>query len=194
MLINDEEMNKRLNNPLNLLNRMKSGLSSNKQAAMNLFVPSSEKKEKKEESTPASVVVQTEKDRVEVAFVNPFPKVQETHLVPSSKVTTPLPVDSPSSDEILDDGDAKIKLALAHDSALDLLTDSISSLKKRVNDGEIKASSLPSVIKSASSVISDIRKERLEREKGNRDIEVHHHFYCPEQKKITEYEVIDVAS
>lgn len=178
MLINESEVEKRLNNPLNLLNRMKSGLTSQvKKDAMSLFVKKEEKEEKEE--------------RPDFEFNKVSPEVISTNT--PAKVTTPLPSSSPSSDDLIDDNDSKIKLAIAHDSALDLLTNSLNSLNLKVRDNEIKASSMPSIISSASRVITDIRKERLEREKGKESENVHYHFYCPIQKSISDYEVIEVA-
>lgn len=171
MLIDETEVEKRLNNPLNLMNRMRDGLSPAKKEAMSLFV----NKGKKEE------------ERVEVSFS----RSSSNLAVVPPKITTPLPDDSFSSSEI-NDSDAKIKLAIAHDSALDLLTNSINSLKNKLGNNEIKASSIPSIITSASRVITDIRKERLERDKNKGSENVHYHFYCPTQRSISEYEVVEV--
>jgi len=179
MLIDEKEVEKRLNNPLNLLNRMREGLTSPKKDAMSLFVPNGSR----------------EKERVEVSFSREIPKeIPNLPQVVPSKVTSPLPSDSSFSSLDVNDADAKIKLALAHDSALDLLTGSISYLKKKVDKEEIKVSSIPSIISSASRVITDIRKERLERDKNKGNENIHYHFYCPTQRKIGDYEVIDVES
>lgn len=183
MLINNDEMEKRLNNPLNLLNRVKSGTLGSgavKKEALSLFT--------KGKSVAVPV---TETERVEVSFARSNSSTPSN--LPARKETIPLPADSPSVSVLIDDADAKIKLSQAHDNALELLTSSINSLKKKVEEGEVKASSIPSIITSASRVITDIRKERLEREKANEGQNVHYHFYCPEQKKISEFEIIDVA-
>jgi len=192
MLIDQDEVNKRLNNPLNLMNRMREGISPLKRNGMALFMPSNEVKKEKERNS----------DPVKTTF-NPFEK-KETALVPATK-TTPLSIVSQqtrseslssttvTTNDVIDDSDSKIKLALAHDNALDLLTASIGKLKGKIDNDEIKASSIPSVIASASKVITEIRKERLEREKNSgKDANVHYHFYCPEPKKIEEYDVIEV--
>lgn len=184
MLINNDEVERRLNNPLNLLNRVKVGLSAPKKDAMSLFVPNGGNKE-----TVTKVV---ESERIEVSF-NPFPKNNAPTSFPvvPPKITSPLPEDF-SADHV-NDSDAKIKLAVAHDDALDLLTASIASLKRKVDDNEIKASSIPSIITSASRVITDIRKERLEREKDRGNENIHFHFYCPTQKTLEQYETIEVT-
>lgn len=158
MLINEEEIKKRLNNPLNLINRMKEGLIPPvKKNAMDLFV--------KREGVVSVVEV---KGRVETE--------KET----------------PTSDDIIDDIDSKVKLATAHDRALDLLNCSLEKLHSKVENDEVKASSIPSIVASASKVITDIRKERVEREKNKGNENIHYHVYCPVQKSISDYEIIDV--
>lgn len=172
MLIKEEESDKRLNNPLNLINRLKSGMSpiaKKGNNAMSLFKPQG----------------------VDPSLISP------SLVTPIYPPITPLVIDSTedkpvSSDDLLDDADSKIKLALAHDDALGLLTASIASLKGKVEANEVKASSLPAIIGSASKVVSEIRRERLEREKTNKGQDVHLHFYCPTQRKVDDYQVIDV--
>ena len=94
-------------------------------------------------------------------------------------------------DEILTDSDSQIKLGLAHDKALDLLTRSVDALASKPDD--VKADKLPSTILAASKVVDAIRRERSESVKNNRDRDVHYHFYTPQQKKIADFEVIDVG-
>lgn len=183
MLINNEEVERRLSNPSNLMNRLRSGSlgSGKKNSAMSLFVPSGIKKEQ---------------ERVEVSFVrseskptfeNPFKKVPQEETAASETST------SFSASDIIPDLDSQVSLARAHDSAIELLQVSITKLKDKVEGNEIKVSSIPSVINSAGKIIEIVRKEKLEREKNNKDINVHHHFYCPEQKSIETYEVIEVT-
>ena len=165
-------MESRLNNPNNLMNRLRNGLTApvKKTQAMDLFIKREDSSSVNNSVNPASI-----------------PSVQ----IPA---TIPLPEESSSFvDDHIDDADAKIKLGAAHNDALDLLSASIASLKGKVTAGEVHAKSLPAVIASASRVVSDIRKERLEREKNNKTENVHYHFYTPTQKKIEEYEIIDVA-
>ena len=103
----------------------------------------------------------------------------------------PLPSATPLLDEILTDSDSQIKLGLAHDKALDLLTRSVDALASKLDD--VKADKLPSTILAASKVVDAIRRERSESVKNNRDRDVHYHFYTPQQKKIADFEVIDVG-
>jgi len=181
MLIQEEEVLKRLNNPLNLMNRMRGGLSAPKKEAMDLFTRSKEViilesiPEGVSETTAVSVI----------PFSNPFPK-------PPTPTKTPFEVDVKTED-LIDDSDSKIKLALAHDTALGLLTNGLSRLAKGVESGQIEDKKIPHILATTSKIITDIRKERLEREKNNKgDRNIHYHFYCPEQRKLETYEVIDV--
>ena len=121
------------------------------------------------------------KKEIEVSF-NPF---QKPPTLPESESKTPL------LDEILTDSDSQIKLGLAHDKALDLLTRSVDALASKLDD--VKADKLPSTILAASKVVDAIRRERSESVKNNRDRDVHYHFYTPQQKKIADFEVIDVG-
>lgn len=127
-----------------------------------------------------AIFTNKEKERVEVSFNEP-----------KAKEIIPLPE---FSSEGINDSDTKIKLALAHDNALDLLTKSINYLRTRLDSNDVKVSAVPGIMISSNKVISDIRKERLEREKARTGENIHYHFYCPNQRKIDEYEVIDVSS
>ena len=184
MLIDENEASKRLNNPLNLINRMKSGMLSNnkKNDAMSLFVKVKEE----------SVVLPS--DRVEIhSFSSPLSPIQRSLpvVIPATNETTE---SSPSSDDLIKDSESRIKLAVVEGSAIDLLTTSLVALKRKVDSGDIKTSSIPSVISASSKVITEIRKERLEREKNKSETEsVHYHFYCPEPRKIETYDVIEVG-
>jgi hypothetical protein len=152
MIINNEDAVKRLNSPLNLINRLAATKSNAKaKAAMAIFIP---------------------------------PKKQPEAAKLNDKS------DAPTLDKILENNEAQINLGLAHDSALKLLTNSISRLSSNLE--EVKADKLPAAIMSASKVVESIRRERAEALKSNRDREVHYHFYTPEQKQITDYEVIEV--
>ena len=50
------------------------------------------------------------------------------------------------------------------------------------------------MISAASKTVESIRRERNENAKQGKDREVHYHFYTPEQKKVSDYEVIDVTA
>lgn len=181
MLIDQEECEKRLNNPLNLMNKMRNGFNVGKKNAMDLFVRSKE-----------AVEVEIEKKSV-IPFKNPF---QQSSLVVSSIPSIPSisTTENPKAEDLIDDSDSKIKLALAHDSALELLTTGLERLNNGMKSGNIEEKKIPAILTATSKIITDIRKERLEREKNNKgDANVHYHFYCPEQRKIDTYEVIEVT-
>lgn len=153
MIINDNDAIARLNNPMNLMNKLKT-LSSKKNSAMSLFIPP--KRDCGSEGNKNNNVEQS-----------------ETTL-----------------DTILKDNESQIKLGLAHDSALKLLNDSVALLSAKLDD--VKADKLPSVISSASKVVEGIRKERILARVGDKEREVHYHFYTPKQNVIADYEVIEV--
>lgn len=157
------------------MNRMRGGLNLPKREAMDLFTRSKD------------IIIEDRKETsvsVQVPFINPFPKVP---------VPTKTPIDIIKTEDLIDDSDSKIKLALAHDTALSLLTTGLGRLKNGMDNGNIEDKKIPHILATTSKIITDIRKERLEREKNNKgDQNVHYHFYCPEQKKLEQYEVIDV--
>lgn len=183
MLIEDEAALQRLNSPMNLINRLRreSGNGNKRKSAMSLFgVGRQEEKIEKE---------------VKTSF-NPFQDKSSQPQSPSPSALIPqtLPQSSSSQttlDNILENHDSQIKLGLAHDNALALLNDSVKALSNKLD--EVRADRLPAVISAASKTVESIRKERAEANKNNKDREVHYHFYTPEQKSISEYEVIDVA-
>ncbi|MGI0021245.1 MAG: hypothetical protein ACRD9Q_00140 [Nitrososphaeraceae archaeon] len=187
MLIRENDIERRLNNPLNLINQMKSGLSNTRKNAMSLFIPPS-----------------VDNDVNSIKVINPYKKTEEktpdfagTSQTPAQQSSDSLKESiqestNPTSEDLIGDVDSRINLATAHDNAIKLLNDSITHLNDNI--GSVKKDKLPSVIAAASKVITEIRKERLERDKNNKDINVHHHFYCPEPRKIESYEVIEVES
>src|SRR5437867_8277770 len=114
MIINDKEAAARLSSPLNLINQLNKNGSSRKNA-MDLFVRSKQQDTTigvDKESTRVEQVVPEAKEIAVIPSFNPFQKVPE----PLVESKTPL------LDEILTDSDSQIKLGLAHDKALDLLT------------------------------------------------------------------------
>jgi hypothetical protein len=170
MLIKEDEVSKRLNNPLNLINQMKAGLRNNKKnEAMSLFIPPT-----KQALNPFNNLVVTEKAGDRESFND-----------------SSMPADEANSENLIPDSDAKIKLALAHDRALEVMTNAINMAGVKLDD--IKPAQLPGVIVAMSKVVGNIRAERAERDKANKGNDVHLHFYCPEQRKIEQYQVIDVA-
>jgi hypothetical protein len=183
MIVKDADAIKRLESPMNLINRLRrETVNEKKNNAMSLFGMN----RKRDESMPLAAVEShtlAAPKQIEEALVsfNPFQHPPSSSQVPSST----------SLDNILENHDAQIKLGLAHDSALKLLNDSISQLAAKLDD--VRADRLPAVISAASKTVESIRKERNENSKSNKDREVHYHFYTPTQKPISDYEVIDVT-
>lgn len=174
MIINNKEALNRLHSPMNLLNQLNSLKSNNRKNAMSLFVP-----EKKVESVT--------RQEVKLTF-NPFSesKVEEyKEPVPSTHHEI-----TPTLDNLIENSTEQVRLSLAHDAALGVLNSAVSLLAQKLED--VKADKLPSVITATSKVVESIRRERLESSK-TKDREVHYHFYTPEQKKISDYEVIDIT-
>jgi hypothetical protein len=166
MIINNDEASKRLNSPLNLINRLRESKTNAKaKAAMAIFIPP-------KGVMPSDTGSKQSVYKPEIAGVQHPAENTET------------------LDQILENHEAQINLGLAHDSALKLLTNSISSLATKLDD--VKPDKLPAAIMAASKVVESIRRERAEASKNNKDREVHYHFYTPEQKQLTDYEVIEV--
>jgi len=164
MIINNDEASKRLNSPLNLINKLRETKANAKaKAAMAIFIPQN-RKEVTAESIPIG-------SRVNAGVQHPAENTE-------------------TLDSILENSEAQISLGLAHDSALKLLNSSITRLSNNID--EVKAEKLPQAILAASKVVESIRRERNEALKNNKDREVHYHFYTPEQKTLTDYEVIEV--
>lgn len=187
MIISSKDAAARLNSPNNLFNRLR---RSNGQSggAMNIFTGNGHKKADSPPATtptitppavPAPAIIEPAKQ------FNPFEKKAASLVV--QQVT---PTEEPSLDNLLEDSQANIKLALAHNSAVDLLANSISMLSTKL-DG-VRADKLPSVIAAASKTIESIRHERSEASKNSKGRDVHYHFYTPVQKKMEDYEVIEV--
>lgn len=188
MIISDKEAAARLDSPINLINKLrKNELNNNRKNAMSLFIPATQKPDKPR------------------AFLNPFnsntdKQVESTLAATSSSnlipVTTPAPQSATNPqpeikvDSILENADSQIKLATAHDKALQLLNKSIDQLTIELDN--VKADKLPSVISATSKVVESIRKERNEAAKLGKDREVHYHFYTPQTKRVEDYQVIDV--
>lgn len=114
----------------------------------------------------------------------------ETNIVPVEKPEIE-ENKTPTLDQLINDADARISIATAHDKAVDLMNSAVDQLRIRLD--EIKADKLPSVIAAASKMVTDIRREKLEADKNSERQNVHFHFYTPEQKRIEQYEIIDVG-
>jgi len=174
MIISDDSASRRLNSPLNLINRLKN--VSSRSGAMQLFTGP--------------------KNKDITVIPNPFAKKEampsaDTIGLPERAGAQHPAENTATLDNILENSDTQIKLGLAHDSALELLTKSVSLLSAKLDD--VSASKLPQAISAASKVVESIRRERTEASKNTKDREVHYHFYTPNQRKVEEYEVIDVT-
>lgn len=201
MIVSNDNAESRIHNPMNLMNRMQE-LRSAKQKqnpAMSLFGVRRSSNNENEIVVKTEVkeeVVELKQDNTSIAvvtpvFINPFKKLaldtSDRILETEEKIESDKQL---TTDDLISDPDNKIKLASAHNDALDLLNSAVKELKIKLSD--VSASKLPGVITAASKVVESIRKERLEIHKSGKDKEVHHHFYMPELKKIEQYEVIDV--
>lgn len=164
MLLNDKEAVARLNSPKNLMNRFDKIRSAPRKQAMSLFIK------------PAAT-----QTTAPLRGMQPLDSVEESGDKPSE----------PNLDNLLDDSDSKIKLGLAHDSALRLLNKSVTMLESNLDN--VKPDRLPSVIAAAGKVVESIRKERSEQAKNTNGKDVHYHFYTPELRKVSEYNIIDVT-
>lgn len=172
MIIKDEDALKRLMSPMNLMNRLRRTDNDNKREnAMSLFGIGRK-----------SVDVEVKKEEKALVTFNPFKPILESPA--EQEPTTTL-------DNILEDHESQVKLGLAHDNALRLLNSSVEMLQNKLDD--IKADKLPSVISAASKTVESIRRERSEATKNGKDLQVHHHFYMPQQKSVADYNIIDVT-
>jgi hypothetical protein len=174
MIVNDKDAAARLSSPMNLINRMKN-LSAPRKSAMSLFI-----------RPTIDITAAGDDDKAKVTF-NPLKdnKTQDSSAVEIvEEVRTTI-------DDISSDHDSKIALGLAHDNAIKLLNSSVSALSAKLDD--VKADKLPAVIAAASKTIESIRRERNEAQKNSKDREVHYHFYTPQQKKLSDYAVVEVS-
>lgn len=186
MIISDKDASARLNSPLNLINRMRSSSPRNG-SAMKIFTGNSSKPPAVQQSVhvpvevPAVIPETVQAESTPKEWVNPFKTAEE--IPPSSS-------EEPTLDDLLEDSAMNIKLATAHNNAVTLLHSSIEMLATKLDN--VKADKLPAVIAAASKTIESIRKERNENAKSNKGKDVHYHFYTPIQKKLSDYEVIEV--
>lgn len=186
MLVSDKDALTRLSSPDNLMNRLRSAQGSNRSKAMNLFGIGRDKPE----------VIDRVTEIKPAGFQNPFlsKSTEETSLVPSNNPTStpPEPADSePKTDDLVSNADTQIQLAQAHDKSLETLVNAVKMLNVKLDD--IKPDKLPAVITATSKVVDQIQKQRIDATKSRQDRQVHFHFYTPTQKKIEEYNVIEVG-
>jgi hypothetical protein len=184
MLLNNDEAEKRLSSPLNLINKLKS-MNGSRKDAMSLFIKPKEEQRKDVISAAGTTSVESaitgdDASSKKHAIFNPFKSLPQ----PSQSSSEPI------LENILENHESQIKLGLAHDKALELLNRSVEMLSSKLDD--VSASKLPAVISAASKTVESIRKERNEASKNSKDREVHYHFYTPQQNSLKDYEIIDV--
>ena len=190
MIISSKDAAARINSPDNLINKIRSN-GRNNNSAMNIFT-------RKEISKDSQAVQQSVQDHIPVNIPVDIPaEVPEQAIQPwvnPFKTESTIPVErsetEPTLDDLLEDSETNIKLATAHNNAVTLLHNSIDMLSTKLDN--VKADKLPSVIAAASKTIESIRRERNEAAKNSKGKDVHYHFYTPVQKKLTDYEVIEV--
>jgi hypothetical protein len=160
MIINDKDALRRLDSPMNLINKIKSSSprSGPQSGAMSLFGIGRKKEEE-----------------IKIVSNSADISLREPHT---------------TLDTILENNESQIKLSLAHDQALELLNNSVSLLATKLDD--IRADRLPSVVSAAGKIVESIRKERIANRGNDSEREVHFHFYTPQQKTISDYEIVEV--
>jgi hypothetical protein len=192
MLINNKTAAARLNSPANLMNRLSSLSASPRKSAMSLFIPPASPR------VDISISKKIEEVKENKIRFNPFDSKVLSSVTPSSIPSSSLatiPSSTPAEptlDNLIENHEDQVKLGLAHDKALGILNSAMNMLDTKLDD--IKADKLPAVITAASKVVESIRKERIESRKNDKDKEVHYHFYTPQQKKLSDYEIIDVQA
>lgn len=177
MIVSDKEALGRLSSPNNLMNRLRTS-SSPRSQAMNLFIPS---------SRPAPFQP-----------TNPFTNTATNHqsdsppteLASNPTVLTPEVVQGISSDDILDNSDAKIKLSLAHNKALDVMVRMLDVVGNKIDD--VRPASMGSILSALTKTVDNIRRERIKLNEDNKGKNVHFHFYEPARNKIEDYDSLDV--
>jgi hypothetical protein len=195
MILSDKAAAARLASPNNLMNRLSSLKSGDRKSAMSLFIPP----KITHETTGVDINAVTKQvEKVKTTF-NPFNEAKELkkteapkqELTPAIPTQTNIP-EAPPIEDLIENSESQIKLALAYKSASSLLNNSLAALTEKLD--EVKAEKLPGVIAAASKVVEQIRRERIDLAKANKNQDVHYHFYTPQQKKLSEYKVIDVGA
>lgn len=199
MIISDKDATSRLNSPLNLINRLRQNKPRNG-SAMGIFTGNNGKSsavtsqltsaEAETQTVPESHPTSSQVDIPEAKakpWFNPFTTSSDNlpAIIPATPASPTAEEPSPTLESILEDSESNIKLALAHNSAVELLSNSIELLSAKLDN--VKADKLSGVITAATKTIESIRKERSEAAKTNKGKEVHYHFYTPIQKKLEDY-------
>lgn len=210
MIYSDKDIVERLNAPNNLMNRLRERSTNPRNSAMGLFGINKSSGNSdfagfaNNADDAKDIKISREATEPEPSFnkpFNPFAKTTPAPITPTeskeassseSKALVPAAPQAVSIDDLVDNAEGKIQLADAYNESLGTLVDSVKLMRMKLDD--IKPDKLPSVIAATSRVVESIRRERSDAAKNNRNQSVHLHFYTPERKKMTDYEVIDVAS
>lgn len=187
MLINESDAATRLNSPLNLMNRLRrESVSSNKaKQSMSLFTG----------DRTESITKDNNFGRSQLHDFNPFPappQLTQSEVITPDAILESVATAAPTPgqiDSLIDGLDIKLKQELIHRAAMQALESAVNSLNVRLP--EIKhPEKLADVAGKMSKIVSDIRNDR--KETGGKNKTVHLHFYTPEQKKVADYNSIDV--
>lgn len=195
MLVSNSEVEKRLNSPLNLVNKKSTFKSP---GAMGVFGLNKNRAtiEQKE------VIKENKEENNSLESFNPFPKAVQpvsdasTTALVSHNQAPPIQEatdKNPNLESLITTSESQIKLGLAHDNALELMNQTLLRLTNEVDN--IRPDKLPSVLSAAQKTVEGIRRERTEAAKNNGDRSVHYHFYTPQQKSLSDYgSVIEVEA
>lgn len=182
MIVNDTEALARLNSPSNLMNRLRETSVKSRSRAMNLFGIGGQDGVK---DSPIRQAVSA------VANTSLAPPEKKDIAVDNSNPSQVEVKDTVKIDNLIENAESQIGLANSHNKALKLLETAVDTLT--VNLERVDPEKLPAVINAASKVVNDIRRERNDAAKANNgNSKVNIIFYTPEQRKLSDYAVIDV--
>jgi hypothetical protein len=204
MLVSEKDAITRLVSPDNLVNKIRT-LAVKKPASMSIFglgsgspivqqvrfadqIKEQDKPSQAESNVSHLESITAEMIPARVPF-DPFNHKSSFPVLPPAQQVT-LNRETPKVDDLLDNVDTQLGLQQAHDNALKLLGNAVTMLGTKLDD--IKPDKLPAVIAAASKTVESIRKEKIELGKTRKERNVHFHFYEPERKQLSDYQVIDV--
>lgn len=95
----------------------------------------------------------------------------------------------PTVDEIVEDSQGKIKLSLAHNQALEILSQSMTQLQERLPEVE-KAEKLAAIANDMNRIVNNINDARRARAGDDRRVQIV--VYAPQIVAEHEFEVIEV--
>lgn len=150
MILDDKSVDKRLESPNNLMNRLK--------------------------------VIKDKKSPL------PFSRTKDAEIVsvPSDKQKA---LAIPGIEDLIDNFESKVQFGKAHASALDLLVDSLHSLKCRLGDVK-KPEQLTNIASSMTKILGQIKEHQKGKDGGDL---VQINIYAPQYREITEYETITLT-